>query len=238
MKRRSFSCFVAALICSLTGLAGFADTIVVPNGNTTVEGNTGLTVPFAIGEMRWQQVYDRSQFSGLFSDQILITHLAFRIEGPVGTSFSTVVNDLTIRMSSTPVDFSSASTEFNKNFGADLEIVLPTQNFQLSGVKSSTTSFDVVIPLPNAFQYDRRDGSLLVDFMVPNRQDVPLLDGYSNSPDIPAFGIFGAVNNISGVKTAQSLVTEFQFLSVPEPGVCGLLGVALLGVPFLSRKIK
>jgi hypothetical protein len=201
------------------------DTVVVPNGNATVEGNDQLAPPFSDAGIRWQQVYTMGQFNGLFSDDILIKDLAFRIDGPVGTSFSTTATGISIQMSTTPVTFSTASTEFSRNVGSDVVTVLPSQNLPLSGTKTTGSSFDVVIPLPQSFRYNRNAGNLLVDIRLTGSSHASFFDGQSDSQNIVSFTIAGDVNGLVGNKAFQALVTEFHFEPVPEPAPLLLVGL-------------
>ena len=55
--------------------------IVAPNNLGNLEGNTGDYFPFgSISPVRWQQVYDSSQFSGIAHGGVWITAILFRVD--------------------------------------------------------------------------------------------------------------------------------------------------------------
>src|SRR5947209_20375577 len=65
--------------------AGFTD-FTAPNALGTVEGNSAASFPFsgATASMRYQQVFEASQFSPVANGGGLITYIAFRMDGGCG----------------------------------------------------------------------------------------------------------------------------------------------------------
>jgi hypothetical protein len=213
-----------------------AETIVVPNGNATVTGpGGGLSLPFRRANARWQQIYMSSEFNGVSGDIIEVSALAFRIdEQSISSSFSVIVPGINIFMSTTSKTFTDVSITFAENIGGQLFEVMPIRDLPLSGSRTSATSFDVVIPLPNSFRYDRNSGNLLVDIRVSQNSDVPFLDqrGLPNS----TFSVGGAINSQDGAITSQGLITQFTYNVVPEPFPLSLL--LLGGSIFLTKRTK
>jgi hypothetical protein len=208
-----------AVVLTLFALKLHGDELVSPPANESFEGNNFSRFPFRESGVRVQQVFSAAQFSGLFSDQILITDLAFRIDGnqPLGQPFSTTARGLTIQMSTTGADFATASLTFDQNFGPVRTTVL-SGDVPLAGIKTTATSFDVVVPLPQPYLYDRRNGNLLIDYQLSGTSVVPLLDYQSNTPGV--FNLVGLYDSQSvPFKSSGGLVTKFIFQPVPEPGI-------------------
>jgi hypothetical protein len=208
-----------------------AETVVVPNSNESTSGaGAGLTLPFSASESRWQQVYGSGEFNSAGGNLLQINQLRFRIdeERPVGSSFSTVTHGLSIFMASTTRTFSTASATYDENIEGNLFQVLPMTDVNFTGVRSSATSFDVVIPLPNAYVYDRTSGNLLVDIRVAGTSVLPPLDqtGRPNS----TYSVGGSLSFPDGTLTSQGLVTQFGFTIVPEsrPIILLMIGAALI----------
>jgi hypothetical protein len=86
MRTRCFLGIVLAILATPMARAGF---IVLPNANTTVNGNATQTYPIGDGNRTFQWVYSASQLSSIVGDQI--TRIGFR--RPAGAS--TVTTPLT-----------------------------------------------------------------------------------------------------------------------------------------------
>lgn len=83
---------VNAVVLLALPVSGAASVIVVPNSLQNTEGNDNNGFPFNLGNfsdssMRFQQVFDASQFS-LLSGPTYITQIAFRPDGGFGGAFS------------------------------------------------------------------------------------------------------------------------------------------------------
>jgi hypothetical protein len=212
-----------------------ADTIVVPNTNANTPGpGAGSTVPFSPG-MRWQQFYGSEEFSSVPGDIVEITEIRFRIDEMTSFSnFSTVAKGLNVFMATTTRMFATASPIFAENPETELFEALPLTNLPMSGSRTSATSFDVVVPLPNHFQYDRQKGNLLVDFRSVGGASMPFLDLQGFLPEA-TFGIAGGVDSFAGTKGSIGFVTQFVFNVVPEPSSAWLALVGAFGL-LLSRR--
>ncbi|HUP81849.1 MAG TPA: hypothetical protein VM260_25080, partial [Pirellula sp.] len=176
-----------------------AETIVVPNVNeNSSAAGPGLTVPFSEPGVRWQQIYVSSEFNPIVGDIIEISQVRFRIDEarPVGSTFSTTVPGLNIFVSTTTRNFDTASSVFSQNVDHPLFEVLPATDVAVSGSRSSATSFDVVIPLPNRYQYDRRIGNLVLDIRVPEGSGLPFLDQIATPGS--SFTVYGSLGSTIG----------------------------------------
>ena len=218
-----------------------ADTIVIPNvydGAPAI--GPGTSEPFNRLDRRMQQIYLSSQFTQVASDEIRIEELRFRVDEqhPIGTAFSTVARGLSIFMSTTTRTFDTASRTFSENYDGVLFEALPASDLPINGVRSSATSFDVVIPLPRAYSYDRRVGNLLVDIQIIDGANLPFLD-QQIMIEGATFVVSGAASAQTGTKSMAGLITEFQYTVVPEPsvGMLAILGGFLVIVrTFIKRR--
>jgi hypothetical protein len=204
----------------------------VPNGNANVPGAGEEAVPFRSRGNRWQEFYFAPQFGLASTDLIQINAIRFRIdeEFPIGTSFNTMAEGISISMSTTSRDFNSSSVTFADNIGADVVQVLSERDLPLSGSKTSASSFDVVIPLPTAFNYNRLNGNLLVDIRIRGGSETPFLDS-----GIGQLAIDGPADGPIGTKVT-GLVTAFDYQPIPEAGTMTLLSVGAL--VFVIRRSK
>src|SRR5258705_9014825 len=128
IQRHVWQCFLAAAVVSscassLVGQSVRGISIVVPNTLENSEGNFLGNYPFDgyLGSMRYQQVYDASQFSSLPESGGFIQHLILRIDGSymVGQSASAIISNLQVNLSTTSRGPDSLSPVFAENVGAD-----------------------------------------------------------------------------------------------------------------------
>src|SRR5262245_26108869 len=136
MKRTRVHAGLAYGVIATTLLAvsvpALASTVVVPNANTSLEGDDGNSLPFGwpFGQVRYQQVYAASQFpAGLLT----ITAMTFRPDQFGGSAFSDTA-DVTIKFSTTSNGADGLSVTFSDNLGPDVTTVF-------SGVASISSSF-------------------------------------------------------------------------------------------------
>lgn len=219
MKTRTFrKCIVLSLFIVFASGAFHvrSDTIVVPNIYTDTPAiGPGLSAVFNRTNNRWQQIYSSSEFAVANGDVLRIEELRFRVDEDysVGTPFSTVARGLSIFMSVSDRTFDASSTAFVET---DLFESLPRADLSLSGSRSSVSSFDVVIPLPRPYIYDRRSGNLVVDIQIVGGANLPFLDQQIGVQEA-AFSIGGDIGSLSGMKTRQGVVTQFGHTVIPEP---------------------
>jgi hypothetical protein len=104
-----------------------AQTIVTPNGLSNSYGGAVNVAPFDIGvvylsSMRYQQMYDASQFSSVTPGGGYITQIAFRAASIDG-AFSATLQNVQFNLSTT-ADTSLSST-FTENVGTDDMVRIP-----------------------------------------------------------------------------------------------------------------
>src|SRR5436309_3394354 len=114
----------SVMLVTVVGLATLSaratpSTVVVPNANTTVEGNVNNNLPLSClsgsqVSMRYQQVYAGSQV-GAGS----ISQVAFRD----GSFKQTTIPSVTIRLSTTSKPVTGLDTVFANNVGPDVTTV-------------------------------------------------------------------------------------------------------------------
>src|SRR5881394_850451 len=95
--------------------------IVAPNNLSSAEGNSLASYPFDgfLGSMRYQQVFDSSQFSAISSGGGYISAIGFRHDGTCFGSDGQAISSLQINLSTTPNAPDSLSPVFANNVGHD-----------------------------------------------------------------------------------------------------------------------
>lgn len=169
MIRTSLACLLA--LCASAGAQ--TQTLVVPNGAATLEGNTSNQFPWGRGGsgLRLQCLYDSANFTAQgVSGPITITSLAWRPDaGTPRTWAATSYQTATIQLSTSPLDHAAASTSFGSNSGADATTVFsgPVAWGAGSSASPGPAPFLVHVPLSTPFVYDPTHGDLNVDIDLP-----------------------------------------------------------------------
>jgi hypothetical protein len=150
----------------VAGISGAAD-VVVPNNLGTVQGDTGNLFPILSPQpIRYQQVYDHSQFATFVAGGEYITQMAFRVHAP-GIAFTASISSLQVNLSTTAKAPDALSPTFSNNVGADDTVVFPAASVEFStsvaGPPDGPQAFDLVITFATPFHYDPAQGNLLVD---------------------------------------------------------------------------
>jgi hypothetical protein len=254
-SRRRIALAVAVLGLLVGGVErARAGLVVVPNDLAGVEGDSNNGFPFNLSlfgdsSMRYQQVYDSSQFSSL-GGPVMINQIIFRPDAQTGAAFSSTLPSIQIDLSTTSSTPASLSTTFANNVGADDKVVFGAGPLSLSsafiGPSGGPKNFDIIINLATPFLYDPSKGNLLMDvrnFLGGGTTQfdafTPASDGAVServwNPDVNATtGTYDSV--------AAGMVTEFGFgpSAVPEPStlltaVSGVL--ACLGYAWRRRRV-
>jgi hypothetical protein len=159
--------FLGVVFIALFSIPSRAADIVAPDVLRTVQGDTGNLLPILSKlPIRYQQVYDHSQFGTLAAGGEYITQIAFRVHSP-GIPFTATIDDLQVNLSTTGKTPENLSTTFSDNVGADDTVVFSSAAVQfetsLAGPPDGPQAFDLVITLPTPFHYDPAQGNLLLD---------------------------------------------------------------------------
>ena len=240
--RRTWTTAALALSAAAISTGARADQ-VVPNANASTAGDTDNRFPLLTsGGMRYQQVFDSSQFSSFGGPQ-LINEIDLRNGIFLHEAFTATIADIQISLSTTSKAPDGLSTTFASNVGADA-----TQVYSGSLTISSTDAagpgnthvFDIAIHFQNPFLYDPSTGNLLLD--IANLSGAGSAIGSDFFDAVHGTGTGDAVSRVAGAEgspgattgTADSLglIVQFQTAPVPEPSslaLCGLGALALAG---------
>lgn len=140
--------------------------LVVPNGLSTTNGDTGNLYPlFSAKPIRYQQIYNKGQFFRFGGKPQMINSIAFRAH-PSGIAFTGSVPQLEVNLSTTTKTPDALSNSFADNVGSDnLQVFSGPLEVVANNSQSSArpNSFDIVIKLTTPFLYDPSKGNLLLD---------------------------------------------------------------------------
>lgn len=247
-------CAAVVLLLSVVASDASALTLVIPASLAEREGDSSNYFPLSLTSpafsMRYQQVFDRSEFSDL-SRPMLLTEITFRPEGRIlaDGAVSGTIPRVEIRLSTTTAGPRSLSEAFADNVGPDEQVAfdgslsLSSANVGNPGPKA----FDLVIGLEAPFLYDPRLGHLLLEVRNFGGPFITTMDA-TGSPATsrvysPLFG--GSVDSMIGTADSAGLVARFTFveptLAVPvdirpdsdvnpiDPMSRGVIPVVILG---------
>lgn len=158
-----FTHFVLFISLMFTAAAAQCGELVVPGSLENVEGNQSNAFPFNLGvSYRYQQVYGASEFDP--SEPLLITEIRFRPDFVAGSSFSSVLPDVQVNLSTTAAAPDGLSSTYADNIGPD-DTVVSSGPLPLSSDATGfgPLDFDIVVPLNTPFLYDPTQGNLLLD---------------------------------------------------------------------------
>ena len=231
--------------------AAFADTLVIPAAQESVEGNEANAFPFgktavSNNPYRYQQVYNASGFSGLGEpgDVVTISELRFRTDSTNQVPTTVNVNDIEVHLSTTAVAADGLDNEiFDNNIGPDDTIVFSgTRIFPVPTVTTAPRPFEVTIPI-TPFTYDPSEGNLLLEvynfsefFPLGYTLDLQNTVGDETSRVVEVI-VPGTGNHVIppvGIGS-RGLVTQFVY-TVPEAGALGTGMTALFALTALRRR--
>ncbi len=236
---------LAILFCALLCAPGLADT-VVPDGLGTVEGNSNNGFPFNIGrfgrrEMRYQQIYDATEFG---ATTLSITGIRFRPDARFGSPFATTLSDIKLNLTTTGRNVDGLSRRFNRNYGTDLTTVFDGDlSWSSADTGSGPRDFDILISFDTPFEYDPNDGNLLLELFNPNRSRTTQFDAAFRRGDaVSRMWAFDTSARFASGRDSLGLVTSFDTQPFdatpnPEPGTLIMLGGAAVAfVAYRRRK--
>jgi hypothetical protein len=221
---------ISAIVCAgfLAGMgSALSQALAVPNALRAVEGNSGSNLPFILGgpnTMRYQQVYDASQFS-LAAGGGWIYMLTFRLDSEKNKSgFSAVVTNVEIRLSITQKQPDGLSSVFSENIGCNETVVLSNSLAMASGFApfGQPQAWWIRVPLSTLYWYDPAAGNLLMDVWLREGVDdrtvpVVLFDAQDTPGDsVSRVWAFSVEDAISGFADSVGLVTLFTIAPVPS----------------------
>jgi hypothetical protein len=195
-----------------------AQTVVVPNNLSTTYGGAFNVVPFDIGvvylsSMRYQQMYDASQFTSVANGGEYITQINFRAASIDG-AFSTTLQNIQFNLTTTANP--SLNSTFADNIGIDDTTVF-SGSWSFSSASAGPSVFDIVLNLTTPFFYNPVNGNLVLDIKNFGGGDsVYFDDAYNDGGVTRAYS--GDVSDPSAEDSDnEGLVTQFTFSPVPEP---------------------
>jgi len=223
--------FVAPVILTLMASAAWCFTIVVPDSLEDVDGNSHMGGTYPDG-MRYQQVYDASQFTAL-SGSDWITHVHLRPDQDNGEPFASTM-DIEFRLSTTSAGPDSLSTTFADNIGPDETVVFSGQwVLSSSDTGPGPRDFDIELALTTPFAYDPSVGNLLIDVFLYSAFDCTDIDAEATAGDSVSAVQNSDIFSPTGQIATNGLVTQFTI--VPEPSGAVVLGAGIICLALLRR---
>jgi hypothetical protein len=233
-----------ALAGSLHARVAGADTVVIPNAQTSSEGGASNVFPFGAtvfspnNPFRSQQVYGAVGFG--VEEPITITELRFRAD--TNNTFITpiVVQDIEVRLSTTAKEPDALdNVDHDANLGLDSTLVYDGGLNWPAPSAGIPRPFELPIVFTTPFEYDPTAGNLLVE-VYNLSESFPLeygLDAHSATDETSR--VLELKNKETGdpvipAASTIGLVTQFVY-TVPEAESLASSLVALLAVGALAR---
>ena len=236
-----------SLLAIVVAPTAFADMVVIPNAQTSVEGNEANAFPFgrtaASNEpYRYQQVFNASGF-GEQAVPITIDEIRFRTDSNNTVATTITVQSIEVRFSTTQVAADGLDNVlFDNNIGPDATLVYSGGLvWPIPVLSAPPHPFEQTIPLTTSFVYDPSAGNLLLevynlsaDFPFEYTMDTQnSVDETSRVVEVVIPGT--GEHQISPVGTgSRGLVTQFVY-TVPEPSSAWAGVVAAFGLLALRR---
>jgi hypothetical protein len=244
---------LVALLCVAPALARAA-VVVVPNAYANAEAPAAFVGPFATFTtanypVRYQQVYGAAEFAEL-AEELLISELRFRMDGPNGDSFPFTVQDVDVRLSTTTAAVDSlaegSTAALDSNVGSDDTLVYTGMlkwNPCSTAACTSPAPLDLPIPLTTPFTYRPGDGNLLLEvFNMSPIESLPINffdtadavgDTTANSREVL---LRSDQTTHEFMADSRGLVTQFVY--TPEPDALAASLAAVLSVAALRRRAR
>ncbi|MBL8753497.1 MAG: PKD domain-containing protein [Planctomycetes bacterium] len=159
-------------VVALASVASAQLSLVVPNGLAATEGNSSTAYPWqrTTAVIHVQYCYDSTHFTNQgITYPIIVNNLKWRANSSTTATTGGTYSNVTIDMSTSPLDQALQTTTFANNHGANLAtvyagsvVVAPT-----ASVPAGTpNSYYVDLPIA-PFLYDPTQGDLVVDMRFP-----------------------------------------------------------------------
>jgi hypothetical protein len=232
----------AVLLCAGVPRVHAVDTNVVPGALANVEGNSVATNLFGNGFTRFQQVYSASEFAFLGGNTALVVGVSFRLDGPSGQSFVNFYDGATLLLSTSSRQPDGLSSIFSENTGADLTF-LYVGPFAMGGNYHSEMqpqpfgsgpSLRVDVP----FLYAPSRGNLLLEIRTTGGLEGRPVNFDAQDAAGDSVSTLYSFESGTGVGTPATvgLVTEFEWVLVPEPTPLALLVATAILMACVGRR--
>lgn len=228
----------STLIAVLTSTLA-AETTVFPEiyADTEAPGASGIWTDSSRG----MTVYSSERFP---NEPVFITEMAVRPDGaqPLGTHFGWDNLELLFSVTSTqPLNLSSNFATNIRNLVSeqvklfDEEWIVTVDVPPVAG--QSSREFEWRFPLDEPYLYNPADGNLLVDWVFGFPVSVPRGSfDTAGSPTSDHATIWAGDANSANGGGRFTVVTQFTFEPVPEPGFASMLFVPLIVLSHLFRR--
>src|SRR6266566_6460826 len=161
MVQTGFIWFILTLASAPISVQSAGVFFVVPNNLMNTNGNDASRLPFGyLGEVRYQQVYDASQFSLVPLGGAFLTRIFLIVD--CSSTKTWLVTNLQVNVSTTAKGPDSLSPVFAENIGTD-DIVTFGPGAYAPSLAGCGNSFASAIEVNVPFFYDPTKGNLLFD---------------------------------------------------------------------------
>ena len=230
MKSNTIQCLVLLAMIGASATRGENILFTVPEGFYFSEGNDGSRLPFAyLGPVRYQQVFDASDFGTLPPGGAYLTRIFLQVNCP-SCNCGWLVTNLQVTVSTTSKAPDGLSPIFSENVGSDETIVFGPRNYNPPGGGSCATFLHgQEINVDTPFFYNPALGNLLIETrheniswqfqpMNPNNDFTKwLLDAETVVGDsVSRIAAFSLTTNMAEVVETTGLVVLFQFDPIPS----------------------
>jgi hypothetical protein len=231
MKIRTF-----AILFSLNGSLFAQGTMqsVFPPGYENLAGNSADQV-FS-GSREFQEIFRASSLASTWRTPVQITDIAFRLNEN-SSSFNASYPRIEIRLSTTARAPETITTVWSENSGPDAKTVYLHDNVTLVAPGGLPVNpFELRFHLDSPFSYDPANGHLAMYIK-------PTASGAGGTRTIDAEGLPGGASASAWATTSNfvvpapySLITEFTWVNIPEPGSVWLVASGLFAIFMSIRK--
>jgi len=250
--KSTFKNSLALLLCLTLISSTFSSELTIPSGRILSprgSGNDHTMLPFGLlnaglESMRYQQVYDGSDFTRFYPNGVLIQSIEF---GPYMEVFSSQQPNVQVILSITQMEPDGLSTVFADNIGIHETVVFGASPISWPNKPLDSAGAIFSIPLDSPYMYDPGLGNLLMEI---RNFEPELLDLPSNVfQEVVAQNTMGdtssrlyaeSVDATVGIADTLGLWTSFTVQPIPEPSTATLwlLGMGMLGTMAIIRRAR
>jgi len=204
-----------SIAAGMLSTSAWGDSITIGLPKTSINIVPFGRLPTTNACTRYQQAYAAADFTG--SNSISISSINFL--GGNGGNFAPGTYNLYFSTITAGIDTLS-NTSFDSNLGGDNALFISEY---LSGASPTNLTFS-----GTPFLYNPAAGNLLLDMIISQDGPQPSgrIAGYELNGNAP--GVFSRYDNFAHGNIGLGLVTEFDFVTVPEPSATNLVALALV----------